>query len=55
MYYTVEAVTTDGHKASRSLSACNSRATCHLLHTDRMQLYTVSEKVHPLTFDGKLL
>jgi len=27
----------------------------HLLHTDRMQLYTVSEKVHPFTFDGKLL
>ena len=27
----------------------------HLLHTDRMQLYTVSEKVHLLTFDGTLL
>jgi len=26
----------------------------HLLHTDRMQLYTVSDKVHPLTFDDRL-
>ena len=26
-----------------------------VLYTDQMQLYTLSEKVHPLTFDGKLL
>ena len=46
-YYTVEA--TDGHKASRGLSATVNKDeyTCHLLHTDRMQLYTVSKKYTP--------
>jgi len=46
-YYTVEA--TDGHKASRGLSATVTKDeyTCHLLHTDRMQLYTVSKKYTP--------
>ena len=47
-------LTTDKHEASRGLSA-TAELFVRLLHTDRMQLYIVSEKVHPLTFDGKLL